>query len=461
MLLLGMAFAQQYRAPFGDADYSSFYPTAYYDHSGKDWACGSIRYSGHRGSDFGVGSWAGMDAGRDIVAAADGTVVARNDGEFDRCESGECGGGGGYGNYLAIRHSDGKTTYYAHMKKWTVAKNVNDTVKCGDFLGEVGSSGYSTGPHVHFEARTSGNVAVDPFDGSCSSPPSYWTSQGSHGNRPGKTCEIKDADGDGWNDDEDCAPSDKNVHPGATEICDDGIDNDCTGGDATSRIYYRDNDGDGYGFSEVLVCGTPPGDVVGNGDDCDDTRPTVNPGAEELCDGLDNDCDGLIDDGPPTVMGDPPPQQAAWLHDFSHPGVLAPGRTDEVWFVFENVGSVPWLAGEVWLSADAVSPLQDERTWPAWNVLATLEEDVQPGEEGLFLGRVRAPETRGPVQTTFSLVSPSGPLRCPGGEVTIALTVRDGADSNEESTEGATGCSTSPPWSPLALLGLLLLRRRP
>ncbi len=63
LLLLWSAAAQDYRAPFGDADYGYFYPTAYYDHSGADWACGSIRYSGHRGSDFGGGSWSGMEAG--------------------------------------------------------------------------------------------------------------------------------------------------------------------------------------------------------------------------------------------------------------------------------------------------------------------------------------------------------------------------------------------------------------
>ena len=64
------ASAQNYRFPTTAADYASYYPTAYKDEGGQDWNCGSIFYSGHGGSDFGGGSWAGMDEGRDIVAAA-------------------------------------------------------------------------------------------------------------------------------------------------------------------------------------------------------------------------------------------------------------------------------------------------------------------------------------------------------------------------------------------------------
>ena len=317
-LWLGLAFAQQYRAPFSDAHYGYFYPTAYYDHSGVDWACGGIRYSGHRGSDFGGGSFSGMDAGRDLVAAAEGVVVATNDGEFDRCESGECGGGGGFGNYVAVQHQDGKVTYYAHMKKWSVAVSNGQHVSCGQKLGQMGSSGWSTGPHIHFGVKKNGSY-VDPFDGACSGPPTYWTSQGSHGGLPGKGCEVYDSDGDGTRDDQDCAPNDKNVHPGATEICGDGIDNDCSGGDRASEVAWVDADGDGYGAGEVRFCGSLPGGVVRTPGDCDDGRRSVNPGAHELCDGLDNDCNGLIDDGPPTEMADPPPRLAARLVDASYP----------------------------------------------------------------------------------------------------------------------------------------------
>ena len=189
ILWLGAALAQDYRFPVADDDASAMYPTAYKDQGGVDWACGSIYYSGHKGSDFGGGSWDGMAEGRTIVAAADGVVLTTNDGEFDECSTGDCSGGGGYGNYVKLQHADGKTTYYAHLKTWSVAVSEGQSVSCGTVLGEMGSSGYSTGPHLHFEVREASGYQSDPFDGDCSAPPSYWTSQGSHGSIPGTTCD--------------------------------------------------------------------------------------------------------------------------------------------------------------------------------------------------------------------------------------------------------------------------------
>jgi hypothetical protein len=122
------------------------------------------------------------------VAAADGVVLSANDGEFDRCTTADCPGGGGFGNYVQILHDDGKTTLYGHLKQWSVQVAVGDTVACGQLLGEVGSSGYSTGPHLHFEVRDTADSAEDPFDGPCSAPPSYWTSQGSYSDVPDVGC---------------------------------------------------------------------------------------------------------------------------------------------------------------------------------------------------------------------------------------------------------------------------------
>ncbi len=172
LLHVAAALAQDYRFPSSGADYEYFYPTAYKDHDGVDWACGDIRYSGHQGSDFGGGSWSGMEAGRDIVAAAVGVVSETNDGEFDECTSGTCDGGGGYGNFVRIRHPDGKETLYGHLKKHSVAVGVGDHVSCGDHLGQMGSSGYSTGPHLHFAVKGLSGSYEDPFYGDCSAAPS-------------------------------------------------------------------------------------------------------------------------------------------------------------------------------------------------------------------------------------------------------------------------------------------------
>jgi MYXO-CTERM domain-containing protein len=112
-----------------------------------------------------------------------------------------------------------------------------------------------------------------------------------------------DSDDDGSGDASDCDPADASINPGATEIC-DGVDNDCDGSvdeddpsvaDATT--VYEDSDGDGYGdpSSSTTTCTIPSG-WVDDHTDCDDSDAAVNPGATELCNGIDDDCDGMVDE---------------------------------------------------------------------------------------------------------------------------------------------------------------------
>jgi hypothetical protein len=101
-------------------------------------------------------------------------------------------------------------------------------------------------------------------------------------------------------DNTDCDDTDDNIHPGATETC-DGADQDCNGlvdDDATDMsTYYLDADGDGYGIAQSTQACTLPAGYANVADDCDDTEETVNPGRTEICDGLDNNCDTVVDEG--------------------------------------------------------------------------------------------------------------------------------------------------------------------
>jgi len=112
----------------------------------------------------------------------------------------------------------------------------------------------------------------------------------------------RDEDGDGFDETVDCDDSNSEIHPDATELC-DGIDNDCDllvddddDGPEGATTWYRDSDGDGVGdeATSVDACVQPEG-YVGDPGDCDDADAASWPGAEELCDGADNDCDGLSD----------------------------------------------------------------------------------------------------------------------------------------------------------------------
>gem|GEM_PF-1611591 len=113
---------------------------------------------------------------------------------------------------------------------------------------------------------------------------------------------VSDADGDGvTTDDGDCDDSDSSIYPGAVERC-DGVDNNCNGlidDDPVDTVsWYLDYDGDGYGDVDWSLTGCEPeAGYVADGTDCDDLNAAVYPGAEEVCDGADNDCDSEVDEG--------------------------------------------------------------------------------------------------------------------------------------------------------------------
>ena len=116
---------------------------------------------------------------------------------------------------------------------------------------------------------------------------------------PTNVIEIEDLDGDGYDNTEDCDDDDPLISPNSEEIC-DGLDNNCDGQiDEDVLIpFYADSDGDGFGNPEIIneACSIPSGYAT-NGTDCDDGNNQSYPGAEEICDGEDNNCDEEVDEG--------------------------------------------------------------------------------------------------------------------------------------------------------------------
>ncbi len=118
-----------------------------------------------------------MDADEAAIVAADaGTIIFKSNGNFDR----SCGLNGGNWNAVYLQHSDGTVSWYGHMKNNSLtSKPVGATVTQGEYLGIVGSSGNSTGPHLHFELYNPGNQLQDPYQGTCNTmnTNSYWQNQ--------------------------------------------------------------------------------------------------------------------------------------------------------------------------------------------------------------------------------------------------------------------------------------------
>ena len=108
-----------------------------------------------------------------------------------------------------------------------------------------------------------------------------------------------DGDTDGFAGCEECDDTQAGTFPGAVETCDD-VDQDCDGqideDAADAAIWRQDDDGDGFGDASVTLaaCDQPEG-YVSDDADCDDADATISPDGVEVCDGLDNDCDGEID----------------------------------------------------------------------------------------------------------------------------------------------------------------------
>jgi MYXO-CTERM domain-containing protein len=232
-----------------------------------------------------------------------------------------------------INHGDYKVIY-AHMRQGSVSVSPGQTVTCGQTVGQIASSGCSTGAHLHFEVRPRGGAyttAYDPFRGSCSpTNPSRWNEQGAYRGLPNATCGTPTPTCPSgtfpiWTCNaamtertrcvsgvvmtEPCSEGCVSMPVGTDDVCREppacpaGLDAEwrcdgegrarCIGGDVSREscaLGCEMQDGDD-------TCRSAPDDLDGDGHDtsvdCNDADGTVHPGASEICgDGIDQDCDG-------------------------------------------------------------------------------------------------------------------------------------------------------------------------
>jgi murein DD-endopeptidase MepM/ murein hydrolase activator NlpD len=146
-----------------------------------DYEGGMHTYDGHAGTDYSLLNFRLMDRGCPILAAADGTVAylsAVAPGAFDR----NCGAEPtpDDGTWVWVDNGDGTYSEYYHLRAWSLQVAAGETIHTGQIIGLVGSSGYSTFPHLHFETGDYFGGPYqprDPYTGPDNPLPSLWVDQ--------------------------------------------------------------------------------------------------------------------------------------------------------------------------------------------------------------------------------------------------------------------------------------------
>ena len=399
----------------------------------------------------------------------------------------ECGGG----NIYPCCDNGGNCTWWAWesvCRSWHVALvnwgNANTWAGHADVdpnydvlsypvVGSIATRDLGTYGHVAWVVGVNGNtvtVTEENCCGTCAPGMRQWSYQASYFNsgyvvRHGVTCQCQpgatesQACGDCGSRARTCEPS-----------CNWGGWGGCEGPDPGGGNQACETGATGPCAEGRVRC-------VGGNTSC---QPLVSPSAE-VCDGVDNDCNGAVDDGHPP-LGDEAPAHAAALVDMSHPQTLRSGEHALIWADFRNVGSEPWPRDGLWLVAHGgadggASLLFTPESWPAWNVAAALDRPVLPGEIGRFAFAVVGPADAGmDIEERFQLEVPGADLiSCPEAEITVRIHVLpalagSGGAGGAADTDPAdpARCSAAPrpagpgagTWLALSLLGLGCARTR-
>ena len=186
----GLQWPLRARAGYRDPDYhgiSNFVDlNPAFPNQLLDYACGARTYdqangTNHAGIDYFLFpfAWQMMDAQLiEIAAAAPGTIIHKVDGWNDRSCTNNYSDSW---NAVYVQHGDGTVAWYGHMKIGSLTtKPVGASVVSGEYLGLVASSGFSSGPHLHFELRGSnapGAQIFEPHNGTCRTGASLWSVQ--------------------------------------------------------------------------------------------------------------------------------------------------------------------------------------------------------------------------------------------------------------------------------------------